>query len=128
MCSIAYLNLLNVGPIFGVLFLGGGQLSFKFVNGFGNDDLMIADTFCVAFKFRIVAGLSQLLATVSVEILRLPYGSAGGGVGAAANVEFGNLSGVAVSFIKDTKAAFVSVCAGTVQVRLETINFAASDH
>jgi hypothetical protein len=86
------LDLLNVGPILGVFFLGGRQLPFKFVNGFGNDDLMIADTFCVALNFTIVAGLSQLLAGVGIKsgikILRLSNGDTGIGIGTPANVEF----------------------------------------
>jgi hypothetical protein len=85
---IASLDLLNVWLILGVFFLGSGQLSFKFVNRFRNNDLMIADTFCVAFNFTIVAALSQLLSIVGIKILRLSDGDSGIGIGAPANVEF----------------------------------------
>ena len=67
------------------------------MNRFGNYDLVIADTFCVALNFTIVAGLivaglSELLAGVGIKIgikiPRLSNGDTGIGIGAAANVEF----------------------------------------
>jgi hypothetical protein len=77
-----------MGPILGVFFLGSGQLFFKFVNCFGDCNLMIADTFCVAFNFTIVTALSESLAPSGIKILHLSEGDTGIGIGAPANVEF----------------------------------------
>ena len=88
LCLIADLDLLNVWPILGVFFLRCSQLSFKFMNRFGNDDLVIADTFRVAFNFTIEAGLSDLLAAIGIKFLRMSNSDTGISIGAPANVEF----------------------------------------
>ena len=118
----------DLGLEAGMQSTGFPQLPSDFLDGLGNNYLVVMDRFAVVVEVVLIMDLSGQMALVRIGNGPFANGAGGARVGSSVDVEFRYLASAAVASVEDTKAAFISVIIYRLKFRFEALDFGAGQH